>query len=254
MNDSWHYYYIKNNFETAILNTDREPRFYANLGFDGGLWYGNGRYKDVGVGTTAEQPYVVTAKASEPSGKLSDIRYSKTGYYAKKPSHFESAFSTTGALTLTRYTFPIYRLGDLYLMYAEALNETLEQPNEEVFSYVDSIRSRAGLENVRDSWLKYSKLPNKPMTKDGMREIIQHERGVELAFEGKRLWDLRRWKKAHIVFNEYVKGWNVAGKNTADYYKIVYIEKNEFFTKNYLWSIRLRELRTNTNLVQNPLW
>ena len=49
-----HKFYIQTGFETARLHINREPRFYASLGFDGGVWYGNGRYKDIGKGTTDE--------------------------------------------------------------------------------------------------------------------------------------------------------------------------------------------------------
>ncbi|MDR2471970.1 MAG: RagB/SusD family nutrient uptake outer membrane protein, partial [Tannerella sp.] len=118
-----HYYYIPKGIVTAKLNTYREPRFYANLGFDGGYWYGNGRIKDVGMGTDAETPHIIKMKGGEVSGQNSNIRYSITGYFAKKGTNFETACSSTGAITRTRFTFPIMRLADLYLMYAEALNE-----------------------------------------------------------------------------------------------------------------------------------
>src|SRR5690606_20069951 len=109
------------------------------------------------------------------------------------------------------YPWPEIRLADLYLMYAEALNET-SGPVSDVHKYLDLIRKRAGLESVTDSWQKYSKNPAKPTTKDGMRAIIRRERLIELAFEGSRFWDLRRWKESARELNGPVRGWDVSQK------------------------------------------
>lgn len=59
---------------------------------------------------------------------------------------------TDNGLSTERYAFPIIRLADLYLMYAEALNETLNTPNNDVYTYIDLVRERAGLDGVKESW------------------------------------------------------------------------------------------------------
>ena len=146
------------------------------------------------------------------------------------------------------------RLSDLYLLYAEALNESQENPANEVYQYIDLVRQRAGLEGVIDSWSKYSNVPNKPLTKNGMREIIQQERMLELCFESKRLWDIRRWKLGHIYYNKPEIGWNVDGNSTEEYYKTITYNHLDFTIKQYLWPIREAELRKNINLIQNPYW
>ena len=248
-------YYVLPGFRAPILHLNREPRFYANLGFDGGIWFGNGRYNDVGVGTSNTQSWVLHMKKGEASGNTSNLKYSITGYYPKKLSHFESVHPSTqgSGLVLVRTTFPIMRLSDLYLLYAEALNEYNDQPTPEVYKYIDIIRAKAGLEGVKESWTEYSKNTTKPDTKEGMRSIIQQERLIELAFEGKRFWDLRRWKLAYFYYNQPVKAWNTNGK-TDDFYipKILY--NYTFGTKNYLWPIKESTLRSDINLVQNPYW
>ncbi len=71
---------------------------------------------------------------------------------------------------------------DLYLMYAEALNES-EGPTADVFLYLDKIRKRAGLEGVKESW-QVCFNSAKPTTKEGLRAIIQRERNIEMSFEG----------------------------------------------------------------------
>ncbi|MDR2775781.1 MAG: RagB/SusD family nutrient uptake outer membrane protein [Tannerella sp.] len=249
-----HYYYIKQGLTTAVLNTNREPRFYANMGFDCGYWYGNGRTKDVGAGSDAETPWIMRMKAGEVSGKSGDIRYTRSGYLAKKPINFETATAANGSLSTTRYTYPIMRLADLYLLYAEALNESLDAPNSEVYGYVDIVRERAGLKGAVESWKDHSNLPDKPLTKTGMRDIIRQERLIELCFESKRFWDLRRWKLAHVYYNQPERGWNVNQNTTEDYYQVIIFNQLEFSTKQYLWPIREDELRRNINMVQNPYW
>jgi hypothetical protein len=250
-----HKFYIQQGFETAKLNMNRESRFYANLAFDGGVWYGNGRFKDIGRGTSAETSWILNMKKGQATGLMTGLRYSITGYYLKKSVHFETTRSVTGgSLTTVMTSFPIFRLADLYLLYAEALNESLNTPNAEVYKYVDLVRQRAGLEGVVDSWKAYSRLGSKPSTKEGMRNIIQQERMIELAFEGKRFWDIRRWKIASDLLNKPIKGWNVQGTTTANYYNVVTIEAIGFTDKEYLWPIKDGDLRTNKNLIQNPGW
>ncbi len=246
-------YYVKDGFETAILNQNREPRFYANLGFDGGIWFGNGRYKDVGEGTASETSWVIEAKAGQTSGKIQDIRFSSTGYFPKKYTHFLTESTSSGGVSYYRMSFPVMRLADLYLLYAEARNEFLG-PDGIVFEYIDRVRNRAGLEGVVESWQLYSKNPNKPLNKEGLRDIIRQERMIELSFEGKRFWDIRRWKIADQILNQPIRGWNVSRKEAAEYYNIVTIENLEFQMKEYLWPISESALRENPNIEQNPFW
>ena len=183
------------------------------------------------------------------------MRYSITGYWSKKSSHFESSRTADGrSWTVILSSYPILRLADLYLLYAEALNESLDAPGEEVYDYIDKVRARAGLEGVVSSWDRFSRIRSKPSTKDGMRDIIRQERMIELAFEGKRFWDIRRWKTASELLNRPIKGWSIMGATTAEYYNIVTVEVPSFTTKEYLWPIGDSELRTNRNLIQNPGW
>lgn len=249
-----HYYYIKEGLTTAKINTYREPRYYANLGFDTGYWFGNGRTIDVGKGSDTEISWIMKMKQGEVSGKSGDIRYSQSGYYSKKTTNHETATSSTGSLSITRYTYPIMRLADLYLLYAEALNESLDEPNPEVYLYLDEIRQRAGLKGVVESWQNYSNTPNKPLTKSGMRDIIRQERMIELCFESKRFWDIKRWKLGHTYYNRPERGWNVDGNSQDTYYIVIAFNQLEFSLKQYLWPISESELRKNINLVQNPYW
>ncbi len=252
-----HKYYIPKDSITVNLHLYREPRFYACMGFDNGYWFGNGRTKDVGTTTVAnELPYILKTKATCLAGNKTGIRYSLSGYYTKKMCSMLTASSEgDGTTTYTAMIIPVMRLADLYLLYAEALNESLDAPNAEVYEYIDKVRERAGLAGVVESWENYSKIPNKPKTKDGMRQIIRQERMIELAFEGKRFYDVRRWKLAQTYFNEPEKGWNtLTGAKNLDFYNVVVIKPLKFDVKQYLWPIKDSELRNNPNLVQNPYW
>lgn len=161
---------------------------------------------------------------------------------------------TNSSINCYRYAFPIIRLADLYLLYAEALNEVKATPDEEVYEYIDLVRARTGLKGVVESWRDHSLNPDKPFIKEGMREIIRRERLNELAFEGSRFWDLRRWKLAEEYMNRPIRGLNIVGAIAADFYQVKEIYSPTFTKKDYFWPIRQSVLLKNTNLVQNLGW
>lgn len=254
-------YYMKVNFDAPLIHLRREPRFYGSLGFDGSTWYGQGwTIPD----DTSTRNYV-EGKKGEFSGQKLTTQYSITGYYAKKLIYYGNVISNN--VVINEYPFPIVRLADLYLMYAEALLESTSSEGnlpEEIYECLRYIRERSGLiknENepidigdVRQAWSAYSTNPNKAMTKAGLREIIRHERQIELALEGQRYYDLRRWKQAVKEFNKPVRGWNIGESDTEDFYKVRYIYNQRFYQKDYLWPIKEQSLIVNPNLIQNPGW
>jgi hypothetical protein len=242
---------IKPNANTLQLHFDRESRFYSSIIFDNARFFGNGRIAD------SNMPYV-DLKYGNPSTINPEGR-STTGYSCNKLIHYRSAapdFSTSSAMTFEEYPFPIIRLADLYLMYAEVLNE-VNGPGNEVYEYIDMVRERSGLEGVVDSWSKYAKpeFQSKPTTKEGLREIIHRERMNELAFEGARFWDLRRWMRAEEFMNgKNIRGLNILGTTDANFYQVVNIFTQTFEKKDYFWPIPMAAMTRNLNLVQNPGW
>lgn len=242
-------YYVKEGEVTAYLHYHREPRFYASIGFDRGIYFGNGytKFPD----NVKHCDFFVKGHSGMSS---STERFSITGYSTKKMHSYKNAV-TAADDNVEFYPFPIMRLADLYLLYAEALNE-YGGPSAEVFKYVDEIRDRAGLEGVEDSWRKYSVNPAKVTTQDGVRSIIQRERTIELAFEGERFWDLRRWKQIQ-EFNKQPLGWNtLRGENTADFYIVTTVSQTpvQFSVRDYFWPIKEEELTINSKLLQNYDW
>jgi hypothetical protein len=230
------------------LNFNREPRFYAYLGFDGGIWEGAGR-------SEAESFWV-----DKGSTLLSDNV--PTGYYMKKvvqPESYFSPSSTAYSVQSVAYSFPYMRLSELYLFYAEAINEA-EGPNgtrsADLFKYIDRVRARAGLKGVKETWDQaVSSRKGYYNTLEGMRDIIRKERTVELCFEGKRGEDMRRWREAHIEFSKPIRGWSGAYAPTNEgYYRVRNYYNRSFTQKDYLWPIKSANIDVNNNLVQNPGW
>lgn len=233
--------FIRSGEQTAVLHFDREARFYASIAFDRGTYFMDPTY------------YYVQTRQGELATKRNQGEFSATGYFVKKLINPNSALNTNTMLAYYEYPFPIIRLADVFLLYAEALNEVKSTPDAEVYEYIDMVRERAGLEGVVESWANYSSQPDKPTTKEGMREIIKQERLIELAFEGQRFWDLRRWKDAENYMNQPIRGWNINGAGLG-FYNVTTIFTPSYDFKDYLWPIREEEIVKNPNLVQNPGW
>jgi hypothetical protein len=236
------------NYRTARLHFDRENRFYANVGFDGGVWYmeNSPSQTDENTWTTQLRLGLFGSGVSVPI----------TTYYPKKLVNWKFAFKDGNSSHIEEYPWPMLRLADLYLMYAEALNES-EGPTADVFLYLDKIRKRAGLEGVKESWAKYAFNSAKPTTKEGLRAIIQRERNIEMSFEGSRFWDLRRWKLAAQELNKNITGWD---RNQDKDHPELFYQEQTFYQqrfvapRDYFWPIKESDLLVNPNLVQNPGW
>lgn len=239
-------HFIAQGEQTAVLNFDREYRFYSDLAFDRSVWHANGNDDD-------NDPWVIKNRRGEYSSIFEISQYSVTGYWPKKIVHLENEIRNGSWYYITDYAWPVVRLADLYLYYAEALNE-VNGPSAEVYDYINRVRERAGLEGVLESWSAHSRNPDKPKTKAGLREIIHQERLIEMSFEGDRFWDLRRWKLAQQYMNNTIQGWNVDKFDPLEYYRVTPVFFQSFTLRDYLWPIREEELVLNPNMVQNPGW
>lgn len=238
-------YYLRANYQTVKMHIGREPRFYADLAFDGANYFGNGR-------TNPEDMLYVSARGSNSTaGPKDNIRVNVSGYWPVKLVNYTSVFGTEVATT--GFRVPLIRLSGLYLLYAETLNE-VNGPTAEALSYIDLVRERAGLKGVQESWSTYATAPGKPSSKDGLREIIQRERRIELCFEGRIGWDLRRWKIMQQVMSSPIQGWSIQDTEPAGYYRPRTLVVPVFGLKDYLWPIKYDDLIINPNLVQNPYW
>lgn len=138
---------------------------------------------------------------------------------------------------------PLMRYAEILLNFAEATNE-FDGPVSEVYQAVEAIRKRAGLRPYQ--------LPT-GLSKDQMRTAIQNERRLELAFEGHRFFDVRRWMIAETTENIQMHGIEVKRGATVTYNPFN-VRKHNFTKAMYLWPLPLKEIAKSPELLQNPLY
>ena len=207
---------------------NREPRFYTNITFHGSTWL-NRQYG----------PIVTEFNYSGNSGRSQGNDYTPTGYVVRKGM-------TIGPWDINDRPDILYRLGNVFLDYAEALNES-DPANPDVLNYLNQIRNRAGIPEYGSADIPV------PADQAAMREAIRKERRVELAFENVRFFDVRRWKIATQVDNGPVYGLNI-GADMPDFLNVVAFETRVFSQRHYLFPIPQNDVQTNNLLVQNPGW
>src|SRR5690606_5119123 len=122
------------------------------------------------------------------------------------------------------------------------------------YRYIDSVRIRAGIPTVEEAWTNYSTNPGAYTTQNGFRNIVHRERNIELAFEGQRFWDLRRWKEAAAELNRPITSWDLKQVTAEAYYRPVTVFNQKFGVKDYFWPIDEGAIERNPNLVQNIGW
>ncbi|WP_375444945.1 RagB/SusD family nutrient uptake outer membrane protein [uncultured Fibrella sp.] len=170
------------------------------------------------------------------------INASKTGYYLRK-YQIESLNLINGNTGV--HSWIIFRFPEIYLNYAEALNEW-SPGNPDIKKYVDLVRTRTGVA-----------MPPLPagLSQADMRERIRNEKRVEFAFEDHRFWDVRRWMQGPTYFGKPLNGVSITrnADNTFTYTPVK-VEDRAFSPKMYLYPIPQSELNIVTGMIQNPLW
>lgn len=176
-------------------------------------------------------------KGGAPMEAMAFIRNSEgwNSYFWRKWIPTGNLDGYWGEYTRTPYEFPLIRLGDVLLMLAEAYNES--GAIDKAVIELNKVRERVGMPGLDSgaAWLAVS-------GKEDMAERIRRERAFELAGEGQRYWDLKRWglleqsvKNATDIFGDLM-------------YTRTYQERHQ------LWPIPLVEMERNLNLTQNPGW
>ena len=138
----------------------------------------------------------------------------------------------------------LMRYAEILLTYAEAKVE-LNQIDETVYDATNQIRQRPDV-----------KMPEitSDKTQDELREIVRHERTVALAFEGRRFFDIHRWRIADQVMPGKVYG--ITYVDDSGELQTVEVPgwTQVWLDKDYLWPIPQKEIELNSNLTQNPGW
>ena len=207
-----------------------DPRFALTIVKNGDEWPSNGAQKKVietfTGGFNAAPKYGATP----------------TGYYLRK--YVDGACVTTADnQTTRRHTWIIFRLGEFYLDYAEAVFNATGSANDDTYGMTanDAINVLRGRSDIQ--------MPK--FTEDGADWVKRYERErlVELAFENHRFWDVRRWKKGSQYFAS-VQAATIGSdmKLTRSTITRQWDEKFNFYP------IPQSELKKNPNLTQNPGW
>lgn len=234
-NDNFSKKYTNVTVSNRYLN--REPRFYNTVFFNGRQWP-----------VSCNQVLFYNGGNSG----VQEGQATLTGYMLFKRFNRSVSLTNPGVASQFRPSI-IFRLADFYLMYAEAANEV--NPNDaRVLKYLNLVRERAGLPDIET--LNPAIRGNQEL----QRAAIQRERQIELATEGQRYFDVRRWmiadKNGEGRQNGYVHGMNVRGESNdkEDFNRIVEASQIAFNRKMYLYPMPDSEMRKTKNLVQNPGW
>lgn len=206
----------------------RDPRFYATINFNGSYFIDR-----------RLEFWQTGADGRGNAGR----DYNTTGYLLKK---FLDPGVSIPQQRFSLKTWIFFRLGEQYLNYAEALNES-QGPVGDVYQYVNAIRNRAGMPDLPAG-----------LNAAQMRQRIRNERRIELAFETHRYFDCHRWKIAEETDKGPVYGMNITagtGLNDDAFYKRTLVETRVFQApKHYLFPLPQSEIDKSPNLVQNPGW
>lgn len=138
--------------------------------------------------------------------------------------------------------FPLIRYADVLLMLAEALVETDTYDYDEVCSLINQIRQREDVMMPRIEDAEQVFNGGDDLSTEQLREVVRHERRVELAMEGLRMSDIRRWKIAPEVMTDCL-----AARYNQDGWFVIHFATRPKFNeqKDYLWPIPAIEVQTN---------
>lgn len=206
---------------------NRDPRFYASILYEGATFKSRQIQVYVPGGLDGDQP---------PTGTTTP----RPGYYLRKFMDESINDPINTRIGNTPWTF--FRYAEILLNYAEAQYFLGNEPVAR--QYVNLVRKRTSV-NMPD------------VTEGGAALLtrIQNERRIELAFEGHRYHDVRRWKIAPVVLNQNAKKILVQRDpvTTVKTFSVVdFLPARAFSDKNYLLPIPQSEMERNKNFVQNP--
>jgi len=207
-----------------------DPRFAATILYNGSPWKGR-----------TIEPFVngKDGFCTYPADGGSNQGKTMTGYYVKK---YLNESNTDLLNTPSEQTYVEIRYAEVLLNLAEAAYN-VNKPNE-ALAALKQVRDRVGM-------------PTTNLTGSTLLQAIYHERKIELAFEGQRYWDLRRWKQASTVLsNMRVHGMKITQVGSGFKYEYVVCDDidRQFPEKLYTLPIPPEEIANNTSCVQIDAW
>ena len=243
-------YFLKNDNMVLKQWINREPRFYANITFNGSTW----------LNTSTEFGKITTDLTNNGnSGYEKCLDNAPMGGYGIRKMAREDRRQEL-------YYNILLRLAEVYLDYAETLSATGDY--KEAMKYVNKVRHRAGIPEygVGQDDNGFQRIAY-PENREEVDNRIRRERTVELMFEWNHYFDVRRWKVADMavgdgwVYPTYhkggeggeVHGMNYRSDAPALFEKVVF-DTRKFEKKNYLFAIPQEDILRVEKLVQNPGW
>lgn len=236
---------------------NRDPRFYHAILFNGVEW-----------GTTAGRRWTAQLWEGGQHNNPARPNATKTGYYMRKGlSESFHSYETGGfgASTRQRHQF---RVPELLLIYAEAMNVVYgpdaDHPDGPMRPILlgstpyDISSARDAINMIRDR----VEMPQVPagLTQEDFFEWVVHERRIELGFEGHRMFDLRRWKMGEIL-GEPIHGIRINSQDPDTpgegpwNYEVFHVEDRVWEDKMYWWPLPYDEIvKAQGRLEQNPEW
>lgn len=221
---------------TSNMYVNREPRFYNTITFNGSAV--------PFVAKTGQTSVQFWPLGNSGNGNGSEVKYPKTGYLVRKNTNPARNLSNNAGNVVRPAMY--IRLGELYLNYAEALNES-SPGNADILTYLNAIRTRGGIPALASG-----------LTQEEMRRQIQRERLIELCYEGHRFYDVRRWKLANDPEGKQggdFTGMNVmTGTSLTDpaFYVRTRMSTRTWDDRFYFFPIPQSEINRNAKLVQPP--
>jgi len=213
---------------------NKDPRFFATICTQGTVWRGTERnfYNGI-IGVDGEIHQTGSYKGIRTIGQQVQ---NTTGFSVLKyldPTADISSFSTSTT------SVQVFSYREVLLNFAEAAYNL--DKNDEALDAINKIRNRAGI----------------ALLSDIDREKIRHERKVELAYEGHRYWDVRRWRTAENKLTGTMTGLRYILDYETRKYKLR-IQENidgrplRFFEHNYYLPLTVERTASNPNMVENP--
>ncbi len=214
---------------------NKDPRFFATFYTMGTPWQGS---------TVDFHTYILSSDGNfVTSGSYKGIlavakNYGRTGFGVLK--YLDENKNNLIDNVSSSIDWIVFRYAEVLLNYAEAAYELGK--TGDALSAVNQIRERAGI----------------ALLSNIDREKIRHERKVELAFEGQRYWDIRRWRIATNVLSRDFSGLQYVLDYNTGKYKLYVIDKIDginppvFYERNYYFPITLTRTGNNPNLTENP--
>ncbi len=228
------------NFDSQKPYDNRDSRFYHSIYYQGAKFGG----REINVWRAEDGR----------KGKEYQVGYGMTGLFLRKFLDPKNVTIGTKEITgQTSHSYPIMRLTEFVLAYAEAMNEYLEDGADrvDVIRELDKIRKRADMPDTKTT---FERNGWNTTNKAQMRKFIRNERTIELAFEDNRFYDIRRWKIG-VETQKTVYAHDVILNNDGTFtYKIIPWERRLFQAKDHLLPIPQGEINNNENLEQNPGW